>query len=264
MIQYNDDFCYRNIICAFQLPATPGCASYFADLVKEERNGIGERKNFSPSSRRTLQYTFLSPATPGYIPTTLGKAMSPRQPKTQGHLLCSPQQALCSPVPPHQNMDTVPPTTVTSIASAQLSTSQYSGNSEASFFKYALRPGIHTSTPIFQKSQTASASPLLPFLSPSCPQISLSPGPVTLSPQSGYFPQPYSHIPRPLRRVCRSSSSVVAANTSNEPLDLSIPSRRTQSSAPDVAPIVIRPIDDCEDIMSSTITISRNHQDLLR
>ena len=152
-------------------------------------------------------------------------------------------------------MDTVPTTTVTSIASEQLSTSQYSGSSEASFFKYALRPGIHTSTPIFQKSQTASASPLLPFLSPSCPQISLSPGPVTLSPQFGYFPQPYSHIPRPLRRVCRPSSSVMAASTCDEPLDLSMASRMTQSSAPDVAPIVIRPVDDCDDIMPSTISI---------
>ena len=153
-------------------------------------------------------------------------------------------------------MDTVPPTTVTSIASAQLSTSQYSGNSEASFFKYALRPGIHTSTRhILQNSQTASASPLLPFLSPPCSQISLSPRPVTLSPQSGYFPQPYSHIPRPLRRVCRPSSSVMAASTCDEPLDLSMPSRMTQSPAPDVVPIVIRPVDDCDDIMPSTISI---------
>ena len=245
-------FCYRNITCAFQLPATPACASYFADLVNEERNGIGERKNLSPSSRRTLQYTFLSPATPGYIPTTLGKAMSPRQPKTPRQQF---YQSSCSPVSPHQNKGTVPPTSVTSIASAQLSTSQYSGNSEASFFKYALRPGIHTSTPIFQKSQTASASPLLPFLSPSCSQISLSPGPATLSPQSGYFPQPYSHIPRPLRCVCRPSSSVMAASTCDEPLDLSMPSRMTQSPAPDVAPIVIRPIDDCDDIMPSPISI---------
>ena len=131
--------------------------------------------------------------------------------------------------------------------------SQYSSNSEASFFKYALRPGIHTSTPIFQKSQTASASPLLPFLSPSCLQISLSPGPGTLSPQFGFLPQPYVHIPTPVRCVCRSSTMAVI--TCNEPLDLSMPSRRTWSPARDVAPIVIRPLDDCDDMIPSTISI---------
>ena len=291
------------LIYIFQLPATPACARYFGDLINEERNGIAERKNFSPSSRRTLQYTFLSPASPGYIPITPGKAMSPRQRKTPRQLPRSPHQSLCPPVSPHQNMDTVPPatlgyipttpgkamsprqpkmplpmlrsphqclgppvsphqnmetalpTTATSIMSAQLSTSHYSGNSEALFFKYALRPGIHTSTPIFQKSQTTSASPLLPFLSPSFLQTSLSPGPATLSPQSGFLPQPYVHIPTPVQRVGRSSSSAMAANTCNEPLDLSMPSRRTRSLAEDVAPIVIRPLDDCDDMMPSSISI---------
>ena len=238
----------------FQLPDRPTHGSYIGDLLDDEGRSLNDKAPQpldNPTARRALHRTFLSPATPGVIPATPGRGLTLPQPE----LLVSPvnrlYQPLCSPISPGPSGPVATSTPIfPSGTSVQLSTLQYSNNSESSFLKYALKPGF-TSTPISQQLQSATASPLLPFQTspyvytrtPTARRHNL-PELDEHSPRPSFLHKPYADIPTPTKHLC-SSPALLFADLTNQPLDLSTAQRKhrhQELSSPPISPIVIQPL----------------------